>query len=372
LEPLPDRDVLAVRWQALEQSAKPSIFLSWAWIGTLLRTSPTASDGPPPELLTVRRNGRDCGLAVLFRSKQWRHGWLGVNGLYLHETGVPVHDSLTIEYNGFLAAPEDQVLVAETAIRFLADEVTGWDEFHLSGIDRALGYEDIAVAVGLRPHILNVQPCDYVDLDAVRAIGGDYLAALSRNTRYQIRRALRRYGEFGAVEARLAGTVEEAMDFLNGLKVLHQAYWTERNHPGAFANPFFEAFHATFIRDRFAAGEIQLVRITAGDFLIGYLYNFFHAGHVYAYQSGFNYSDGAALKPGLTSHCLALEQAMVAGARVYDFLAGEAQYKRSLGTRRRELVWIAARRPRLKYRIEDCMRKVKHLADLVLRRQSSG
>ena len=121
----------------------------------------------------------------------------------------------------------------------------------------------------------------------------------------------------------------------------------------------FEDFHRTLIRDRFAAGEIQLLRVAAGGAPIGYLYNFVHDGHVYAYQSGFRYDDDPKLKPGLVTHAMAIEHNLRAGARVYDFMAGEGQHKASLGTGSSELFWLVLQRDRLRFRVEDGLRKVK-------------
>jgi len=71
------------------------------------------------------------------------------------------------------------------------------------------------------------------------------------------------------------------------------------------------------------AGEIDLLRIAAGDQTIGFLYNFRFRNRVYAYQSGFDYSvSHPHQKPGLTCHHLAIEMYRRQGLEVYDFLAG--------------------------------------------------
>lgn len=233
-----------------------------------------------------------------------------------------------------------------------------WDEIYLSGVDEALA--DKVAAVGLLPHLLANKPCDYVDLEAVRASGKGYLEGRSKNSRYQIRRALRRYEDRGALSLHAPSTLEEALEIFAELKALHQMYWTGRGETGSFANPFFEEFHHLFIKRRFAAGEIELLRASAGDETIGCLYNFRHDGTVYGYQSGFAYEEDPALKPGLVSHYLAIERNLADGARVYDFMAGFGQHKRSLGTARRQMVWLSGQRPRMKYRLERALRAAKH------------
>ena len=52
----------------------------------------------------------------------------------------------------------------------------------------------------------------------MREAGGDYLNRLSRNTRYQVRRAFRIYGRNGAPTLKAAADIEEALDYLSRLK----------------------------------------------------------------------------------------------------------------------------------------------------------
>jgi len=362
VEPLTDGEALAARWQAVEARAHPSVFQSWGWIGTWLRTMPATLS---PLLLSVHDEAGECGLAVICRHRRRRHGWLVSDGLFLNETGDPALDALTIEFNGVLAVKGVESRAAAAAIRHLTSAVDGWDELYLSGIVCAPDRDYVALTsgIGLTPHLLSEQPCDYVDLDTVRSGGGDYLSGLSKNTRYQIRRSLRRYEERGALTIRVAASLEEAMTFFSRMKALHQAYWLGRGEPGAFANPMFEDFHRAYIAGRFSSGEIHLVRIAAGDDDIGFLYNILHDGHIYSYQSGFVYEADAAVKPGLVSHYLAICDAEARGVRIYDFMAGAGQHKMSLGTHRREMVWLAARRPRLRFRLENSLRDIKHAFD---------
>jgi len=76
----------------------------------------------------------------------------------------------------------------------------------------------------------------------------------------------------------------------------------------------------------------------------GYLYNFVHDGWVAAYQSGFDFGpDADRLRPGLVCHLMAIQHYAGAGMRRYDFLGGEARYKRSLANAEIPLVWLDVR-----------------------------
>jgi CelD/BcsL family acetyltransferase involved in cellulose biosynthesis len=83
---------------------------------------------------------------------------------------------------------------------------------------------------------------------------------------------------------------------------------------------------------------------------------------VYSYQSGFNYEEDNRLKPGLVSHRVAIEHCLAAGDAVYDFLAGDDRYKRSLGTHGGRLFWLTLQERRLSFSLERRLRAAKRFA----------
>jgi len=349
-----DLAALARTWRALEDRAAASFFQSWSWIGCWLEALPAEAR---PDLLTARADGETVGLALLGRRNGRRHGILPVQGLYLNETGDPALDCLTVEYNGILAPPEIAERVAGACLAHLAEAEGGWDELHLGGVPTA--YLDLAAGAGLLPRVVDIKPSPFVDLAELRAAGGDYLAGRSRNTRQQLRRALRACEADGPLRFEVAADPATAASYFSDLETLHQAAWQARGQAGAFANPFFAAFHRRLIETAFDRGEIQLARIAAGDAPLAFLYSFVRAGRVSFYQGGLAYTDDARRKPGLVAHYLAVLHNLEAGADIYDFLAGDSRYKRSLATGSTDLLWGAAQKPRLKYRLEALARRLK-------------
>jgi CelD/BcsL family acetyltransferase involved in cellulose biosynthesis len=176
-----------------------------------------------------------------------------------------------------------------------------------------------------------------------------WLAGLGASTRYQLRRSRRRYEAAGRLVAERAASVAEGLAFLDALAALHQTHWVARGHAGAFATPAFVAFHRALVARGLPRGEVELVRVStvdpAGSRPIGYLYNFCWRDRVYAYQSGFDYAAAQPHQvPGLTCHHVAIEAAIRSGRAVYDFLAGAARYKTSLGSDALAMHWLALRR----------------------------
>lgn len=358
LDELSDPGALQFVWRRLERRSDHSFFQSWTWIGCLLdQIMPDLR----PRVLTVRSGGEIVGLGLLVRRDHRRNGFVRSRGLYLNETGDPRIDKLTMEYNGILAERGLSRAVTGSAVAWLKARGGNWNELYLGGLagEQSDLVRNAARENGLRVWLRYRKRCDFVDLDGLRRSGGDYLASLSRNTRYQLRRAMRLHGGEEALSLEIAASVPQALAFLEGLKALHQSYWTGKGFPGSFANPFFERFHKTLIERCFGDGEIQLCRISAPGRNIGYLFNFSRDGRIYAYQSGFDYGDDGKLKPGLVSHYLAVKCNLEAGAAVYDFMAGEGQHKRSLGDELVLMDWLVLQRNRPALRLEQALRDVK-------------
>lgn len=337
-EQLPALDVLEGMWTALEAKSEPSIFQSWYWVKNWLATS-----NAQPKLLIARNKESIVGLALFNEAARRRFG-RKVQTLYLQETGRPDLDSIFIEYNSILAATADKNIVMASAFEFLASyrqqgsKNWHWHEIHFSGVDELTKSQLEATPAYI--HFESESRSFFVDLDSIRAAGVCYIDTRSRNTRQRINRALRLNERLGALDIRRAGTIEEAREFLQHLKHLHQSYWHSKGQPGAFSSHYFDIFHHTFLENFFASGVIDLIRLRAGDTDVGYLLNFVLGGTVYQYQSGFSYDQPKHL-PGYVTHALAIQYYLEKGLKTYNFLAGENQQKASLCTGSEPLYWLA-------------------------------
>jgi CelD/BcsL family acetyltransferase involved in cellulose biosynthesis len=323
---------LGERWRELETRSDCSFFQSWTWTGCLAEER-----FPDPVLLEATQNGRLVAMGLFNR----RRDWTGREVLWLGESGSPGRDAVFIEWNGLLAETGTPVTLLADCLRAartapIAERRPRRSRrLVLSGIDAAGLEVARLVAGGL--FVRRSMGAPFADLAGLRQTGRAYLAALSANSRYQIRRSDR---DYGALTLQRAITREEALGFLDELASLHQATWRSRGRPGAFADPYFARFHRALIERGFGRGEIVLLRLASGDRTVGFLYNFEWRGGVLAYQSGFDYpAAGPHQKPGLTCHHQAIEDAAVRGLDRYDFLAGADRYKRSLATSELALHW---------------------------------
>lgn len=352
---LPALRELAEEWRDLEQRSEGSFFVGWSWIGCWLKLLGDAAD---LRLIRARVHGRTVGLGVLTLYVQRRNGLIVSRTLRLHATGRPQFDVLAVECNGFLLERGFEELLCLRMLDHLFEAEAAWDELVLDGLWGKPVWPLPAEKVRMR-----VKPYanHYVSLVAVREKEGGYLNLLGAKTRSRIRRSYKEYEKFGPIGVRAAVDSKQAVAFLDDLKTLHQKYWIDRGEPGAFASPFFDLFHHQLIEDAFARGEIQLLAIDAGTRRLGYIYNFLYRGRVYNYQLGLDYDlCEKHNRPGLVAHTCAIQLNANAGHAIYDFLAGDAEYKQSLGTDVATMSWVVIQRDRLRFRVESLARGIRN------------
>lgn len=363
----PDRAALEGQWRALEARADVTFFLSWDWIGTWVDEA-----GMPDLVLAGRAGGELVCLGLLRRSVDTRHRFVRSRTLHLHATGREEQDVIFIEYNGLLTDRRFGLLESE-AVAFLRSrqaEIGRFDELSFGGFaeDR---YEAMQ-KTGLRTHVHALKSTAFVDLKALRDSDGDYLATLSANTRQQIRRAVRIYEARGALVLEPARSVEQALEFFEAMGLLHEAAWRDKGDSGgAWRFPFLVAFHRRLIERCFASGGVEIVRISCGDQVIGYIHCLVRGGWIGSYLSGFAYEADNKIKPGLVSFYLYVQHRLKSGGDVFDFLAGDHRYKTSLGTPGPRMYWFRVQEKRPQFLAERALRWVKQKVEQVRKPRGS-
>jgi CelD/BcsL family acetyltransferase involved in cellulose biosynthesis len=349
-----DRVTLQRDWCQLQEQTNSSFFTSWPWVSAWLENLPPEI---APGLISAREHGRLVGLGIVVVRNLMRHRVMPVKSMHLHSTGAKSIDVVAIEYNDFLIDRRYDNAARNAMVDYLLGQKEAWEEISFPGVAQA-----DAIQARLNPRFMCtrlIRPTYEVNLGMVRQRDGDYLGMLGTDTRYQIKRSLKRFEALGSIQTEVAQDVPTAFLFLAGLKQLHASYWQSRGKEGAFYSGFSNAFHHRLIEQALAQGSIQLIKFTAGAQVIGYLYNFVHAGRVYAYQSGIDYALMKGTQPGLVMHALAIQENARLGHATYDFMAGEYRYKRSMCTGTNALTWLTVQRDLPKLRIEALLRRIK-------------
>lgn len=298
------------------------------------------------------------GLGIIFEKTRSQFKVFETPAFYLNTTGDAYYDEITIEYNDFLVDRSAATETAEQLLSFLfTNAKPRCNEVFVDGSCGAHG-TGLIVPVGTHRHARRVRSCYSVDLDVLRASGQQYLVTLGSSRRYNLRRSIKAYAELGEFETRVAKSKKEALLFLAELSRLHQIYWESKGETGAFSNSFFAEFIKRIVETQFAHGFVQLMCVRTGHRPIGYLLNFVYQGHVYQYQSGFDYHVCKKYNsPGYICHLYAVEYNLKCGHRMYDYMAGDSNYKKVMGKRLGDLTWQVIQRDTFGLRIENHLRR---------------
>jgi Acetyltransferase (GNAT) domain len=327
----------------LDVCPQDSFFLSPAWISAWLAVygeslSPQLLfffDGPGEE--------RPVGACLLVHRQ--RTLGMRMRSLHLNCSGEDEAETTYVEYNALVVRPGHESKVTEA----LAAHVNSleWDRFLIAGAAPQPALTMLAELLGNSE--TEPRPCYFADLARLRKSGARYTSTLSSNTRKQnsfTRRQLE--ATYGPCKLEVASTTAEADEYFTQLAGLHNAAWQARDKPGMFSSRRFSDFHHKLISSLFASGEIVLLRLRAGEKVVAVLYGFAYKRRVYFYQSGIFYGGDKRLRPGFLALIMAIENLQDrSDIDEFDFLAGDAQYKKSLGTGQRELYWTTIWAPSL-------------------------
>ena len=318
-----------------------------------------------PYVFSAKREDTVVCLAVLTQPRVVRESIFGVATTYLNETGDRNKDLITLEYNGFLVDREDEEAILDQSLcYFLQNSIVGdrpWQRLVVRFASPSFFQKLSKHAVSNRCSIREIsrQESYFVDLDTIRSSGSDYLQSLNSNTRRQIKRAIKGYEERGPITVSYADDEETALKYFNEAGDLNRARWIEKANSSNFDNPYFVDFHRRHIVQGIVCGSVELMKISSGEKVIGYLYNFVYRGTVYFYLGGLSFEEDNKLKPGLVAHALCINQHIASGMHKYDFLAGSSQYKQSLGNSNIEMISADLQKDCLPIRIENAARRLK-------------
>jgi len=346
---------LSSDWRALaEQAPNASFFLTADWADAWMSAFGAALQ---PDILVFRASGRIVGACMLVR-RTVRIGPIPVTRLYLNMAGEDEAEDTTIEYNDVLCVDGWQEAVAGRLASYL--EGQRWDEFCAWGLSDSLAaamrrWPCFAASIQLRAE----KSSYYVDLADVRRSSREFDLCIGTRSRKNVRRYLNLYRRLGEIRTEVPADAEGAVAMLDEMITLHQATWLGRGKPGAFASPRIVEMHRGLVRRTFRSGATQLIRVSAGDAVIGIAYNFVFRGKVYAYQQGLRLETDRRLHPGFVTTACAIQYCLDHGFEDYDHLAGLHIDKQALSTGSRTLEWVLWRRRTVATRSVDMLKRVR-------------
>jgi CelD/BcsL family acetyltransferase involved in cellulose biosynthesis len=360
IEPLPRLDQLASLWRDFDRMGAHDFFVTWTWLGTWLQALPNSVR---PQLVKAMRGDVVVGLATVSLTSSRLHGLVPISQAWLNASGNSDIDQLTIEHNGFASAQVSREQLMQGLIRTFAEGQISADELVLPGIAGVIPGRKL-IDVG------KLVPAFGTRLDKLDSSQG-IEPLLSPNARQQLRRSLRQAQRVGPIKVEVAPNLSTALQFFEQMKILHIHWWERRGRRHAFSHSFFEKFHLELVANGMRDKNIDLLRVSAGDHVIGYLYNFRRNGKISSYQTGFDESI-PNLRPGYICHALAMKHYADEGMLYYDFLAGSNRLKQSFSSERYELGWHHLRRKTTLFQIDATARRIGSALKERLNQNSGG
>jgi hypothetical protein len=335
VEFITSRNDFARIWRDVEGAVGiDALTASWAWTEVWLEQF---GDLVPHRFAVGFGPGGPCGVALVTCGVRQRRGPLPIRTLHIGTAGEPMGESVCVEYNRLMVAPEHRAQFVGQLFDAIKREFGSWDVFELNGFA-----PDDAELISERCPSFRVdrRVCHVADLRRARDAGGDVVKTLSKSVGVKIRKNLRRFEErYGPVRTEWITDVARAMPVFDELVDLHQQRWTSAGHTGSFASSRFLGFHRTLIARLLSEGRIVLYRASAGEQVIGTFYGFVERSTIYHYQWGLAQFDDNNLSPGFVVGALCMQEAAERGYDEVNWLAGDVRYKRDLSNTSTELLW---------------------------------
>ena len=336
----------------------------------------------PHEFLVLSDDAGPVGITLLTRGLGRGVGPFREKSRHLGTAGEAHGESVCVEHNQLLVLPEHRELFQERIVAHVLRDKS-WEAFRLDGFSEAAADDFQTELAGFE---VRYRESPYYDLQATRESGGDLLDPLGRSTRQNTRRLLRKYGE---IETEWAESLDGANDIFEELVSLHQARWMSVGQPGAFHSRRFRDFQRSLIersfetqnrtlptlpasaadagsigngnacsRQRTDRRRVVLFRARHEGTTVGCLMLLIDCNRLLDYLSGFaDFHEKPS--PGVVTHVLCMQEALQRGFDAYDFLVGEKRHKDNLSTDSQQLIWAVWRRPNLRNRTIDTLRRLK-------------
>ncbi len=347
-------------WCELHDKQQTKFFLSWEWIGQWLLSLPSDIN---VNTFIFEKNNELVGVAAVPERYRKSIFWNVKQG-HLNRTGDDTLDQIWIENNKVLTSLSNSVDIA--AFYELIMEEAHLDELMISVMSGA-DYVD-ATEFKLLKSMYNVE-LEYEENGYYLPINKDtpIQSKYSKSLKRQLNQTIKAGGE-----SSLNFRFEEITDpqcmrnTLEEASCWHIGKWENSNTPSGFTNAHFKEFHNNLI----AASDsmpcrrrVRLFSLFDGDSLLGVLYGLQEGGWFGFYLSSIKPVDDNRLRLGLYMHDMAIKRLSDSGVSIYDFMAGEARYKKQFGSMFMRYGKMTIQRKRLALDAEKWLKRVKKLID---------
>ena len=346
------KEIIAKKWQKLEQKSNSSIFISWLWIGSWLDLV-----SEPLFLIEAYQNDKVVGLGFFVEKHRKVLGIFPVKQWWLHRTGDQKKDQIWIEHNDFLLDKCCANDVREAMVNAINEYDSSIDEI-VVGLSTSEVLKSFAQKYKYVRSLINTFGYT-VDISKV---SNEYmLEILSKNTRSQINRSIKLLSQQGELGFRVISEKAELACLYDEISTIHIKRWEKEKEGSGFSNVIFTNFHQRLMNNDMQQNTkvVQVSVLSLDKTDIGYLINFVYNNTVYFYLSALTESTNNKIKIGLTLHSKAIQYYADKGIDSYDFLGGEARYKQSLSNNSYELSIVCFYKKNWVLTLDNRLKKIK-------------
>lgn len=346
IEPASSKDSVEEIWKEIEKHVEnPPLVATWDVVSTwidqfndiLSYWFVIGYDGEKPVGITI----------VSKEVTRWIP--VPVNAYHLGTQGEPLKDWIHMVNNNVLVQAEYRDAFLTELGKSLINSFS-WEAFLIEDADTSFANKlksSLPKDINLRTV---TEQCHYIDLEALRKEKKSAMDSFSKETRYQIRRSMK---EFGNLTIEDAKTIDEAQAIFTELQVLHQESLKKKGRRGSYSSHKFANFHNELIKKRFEKGSMMFFRVTSDRLgTLGCFYLMIDNGTAFGYSSGMNdFTDRELasinkkrLKPGFVMHALCLQACLDRGINEYNFSTGSEGYKHELAPQTKTLTTLKMQR----------------------------
>ena len=341
IEIIPDHagfEALREPWTQLQDRvAETSVFMTWEWQYIWWKHY---GEGQELRLMVVRHAGVVTGILPLYLQNRRVLRLVPLKMLRNVGTG----GDTAPDYLDPLIDPAHAQEIADGLAQKVLDGTLAYDQLTLADFNPASAF---AQALRTRIGPKDVARCESVSARISFAnLPGSwaaYLETLSSDRRNVVRRFRRKLEALPAARFftwQDAATLDTGID---RLIELHLKRWTDRSDSHAFSSKAYVGFHREVMHACLEKGWLRLFCIEAEGQIMAMLYCYRFRERMYYFQGGFD-PDMSKLRPGLVLMGHAIEQSILEGARVYDMLRGEYEFKTHWAKERHDTAQITLSR----------------------------
>lgn len=276
-----------------------------------------------PAVFVMHDDEKPVGLVVIGENSKRKSG-IVLKTAFINQTGEQLFDQPWIEYNDILCIEKHKKTFINRLFIILKEH--NFDRVLFSMLAEN-AYKNLHSYKGKLASVSKVSGFT-TDLSMLNKT--PFPQYLSKNTKAQLKRSNKKIAQkYGDAYVSLASEDIEKQRYVAGLSRLHIKRWMDTRFGSGFNNSPFIKFVNNVVFDKNCSSEV--VKVQTSQLVLGYSLNLIVGDTVYFYCSGINHTIAKGQsKPGYTMHYLIMKHYAERGYKKYDFLGGEARYKRSL------------------------------------------